>query len=392
MTLGIDTLDNTISQLTAADKKQLENNVKTRFDPCSLEEISSLMTSERLTNWMDGGLNPYIRLGSQGVSLFHVAVSHGAEQITRCLHVNGLEELFSNSGQSVLHTAAQLNELTCAFMVGAQYPDLLNHKDCYQQTALAIAVERCNEQALLGLVLAGADRQGLSVEGKPPRVVKLITYPYSLILSECLRSMTKDDIIYTLADDARLTAVAHNIDNPNVKLGVNEISLLHVAVLGRHSSALTALLHREGIDLNVKQGMDNRTPLMLAAMTGNVMAAEQLLYSRCDVACRDYRGSTAYGLAVDAGEQRIAELLLQYGAAPELSQGALESRNHLPSSHSVVGRASGVIDKLTPVKDNSQAESTRQGAGGDAGPSGSRKRGLFPSVDNPDLNMSAAKR
>jgi uncharacterized protein len=62
------------------------------------------------------------------------------------------------------------------------------------------------------------------------------------------------------------------------------------------------------------EGVQGRTPLMLAAFRGNTAAVINLLECGADVNARDADGDTALMFAAYRGHGLIVALLLQYGA------------------------------------------------------------------------------
>jgi ankyrin repeat protein len=122
----------------------------------------------------------------------------------------------------------------------------------------------------------------------------------------------------------------HN--NPNAR-GVNDRSLLFAAVLRENTGVARRLLDAgASADLADNAGV---TPLMLAAMHGDLEIVHGLIGNVTDVAARDGAGHSALYYAVHAQKSEIVDLLLSltpnlelaYGDSGELLTLALETPN-----------------------------------------------------------------
>ena len=99
--------------------------------------------------------------------------------------------------------------------------------------------------------------------------------------------------------------------------GQSSLALTDAAFEGRRSAALKAL--DSGITVEAKDNR-GRTPLMLAAMTGDLVAIRQLLGRGANVNARSNSNETPLLLAVIYGHSEIAALFLEKHANPNLSQ------------------------------------------------------------------------
>jgi ankyrin repeat protein len=74
-----------------------------------------------------------------------------------------------------------------------------------------------------------------------------------------------------------------------------------------------------GAEVDVR-GRDSRTPLMYAALRGNIKVVRVLLHAGADVNARNNDGSTALTLALEYGHKRIVELLIKTGAEEQIHE------------------------------------------------------------------------
>ena len=99
--------------------------------------------------------------------------------------------------------------------------------------------------------------------------------------------------------------------------GLSTVNLVDAMFDGRRKAGLQAL--DSGISVESKDTR-GRTPLMIAAMTGNLLVTGQMLDRGAKINARSNTGSTALMFAVTYGHPQIAALLLEKGADPNVSQ------------------------------------------------------------------------
>ncbi len=64
-----------------------------------------------------------------------------------------------------------------------------------------------------------------------------------------------------------------------------------------------------GADINIKDKENGNTPLMWAAFKGNVEAVKLLLSAKANVNLKNKKNETAYTIAVNKGNQEVADLI-----------------------------------------------------------------------------------
>ena len=90
-------------------------------------------------------------------------------------------------------------------------------------------------------------------------------------------------------------------------------SLIHYAVLAKYKLILEMLLNRKDSNVNTATN-DGTTPLMLAAMSGNIEIANILLKKGANVNAQKSNGATALQFAVANNKQEMVDLLIEQGA------------------------------------------------------------------------------
>jgi len=86
--------------------------------------------------------------------------------------------------------------------------------------------------------------------------------------------------------------------------------------IGRSDSTWTFFLLDRGADPN-QPGVNDDTPLIVAARVGYLEAAEQLLLRKAKVDLANRKGETPLIAAVQQRRREVVELLLEYGANPD---------------------------------------------------------------------------
>ncbi len=100
--------------------------------------------------------------------------------------------------------------------------------------------------------------------------------------------------------------------NVNAKNQDGDTPLIIAAVHGDVDVAKA--LMAKGADINAKGAKDGATPLMVAVYTGDLELAKALLDKKADLNSVNQDGDTALSIAVRNGEVEIVELLLSKGA------------------------------------------------------------------------------
>ena len=122
------------------------------------------------------------------------------------------------------------------------------------------------------------------------------------------------------------------------------------------SAEMARLLVDHGADPNIKDS-GGSTPLMSAALTGNVDVARFLLDKKVDPNATNDGGATALAMASEQGNAEVVSLLLHSGANPNIG-GLLNT----PLTHAINGKHVEVVKALLvggATVDHSQAEMAR---------------------------------
>jgi cytohesin len=108
--------------------------------------------------------------------------------------------------------------------------------------------------------------------------------------------------------------------DPNARDGQNRTPL-HVLLEGFGTAALVRLLLKNGADVDARDGdgKTGATPLHVAALRGHEEAVRVLLAARADVKAVDAQGHTALYLACLNRQTRVAALLLERNADPNVA-------------------------------------------------------------------------
>ena len=353
---GLHSLDEHLNHLSTAEKSLLVNQIISQLHGKPLEYLASALTPQRIMRWIHFGLKPFVQLGADNLSLLHIAALHSHPVlVNQLLSIEGLEEIFSRSGQSALHTAAQHDKYRATLLIGTRYPDLVDFTDRDDATPLAVATQQNARNAMAALTLCGANRQtaGLEQLTTSADTLALLQAPYDHVLAKMLEGMQRDEVIAYLGDAERLQMITRQINDPNIKLGIDDITLLHVAAVLNDQATLQTLLEKQAIDLNPTTAMEKRTPLMLAAAEGKEGAVQWLLQAGSQLQAKDYRQQTALTLAGANHHSSVVDLLLRHGATPQIASDALvSSSTGIERTASTHGIAQGAIKQLTPVKDS----------------------------------------
>jgi len=192
------------------------------------------------------------------------------------------------------------------------HQNFLNLRNSYMQTPLHLAVLTGDAALTRHLLVAGADLSWPDRHGNTP-----LHLACQRADRACVHALTEPPSAEEMRQAAtrypcRPAAVAADqLDQWNYQ----GLSCLHQAILSRDLQ-VTAHLICHGANVNVTEGKSGRTPLHLAAETGDIELLRFLLEVGCgtDVRALTYAGRSAYQLAVLNGRQDVAELLLLLGA------------------------------------------------------------------------------
>ncbi len=277
-------------------------------------------------------------------------------------------ETASNSGQTALHLAVQLNNLTavCILLVAGADPNVATRPIFEEgsETCLGLALREEHDAIAAALLAAGAwlDPGERRAEWALHWGVKRNNQP---LVSGLL---------------------AAGVD---VNSGYPPGDLLRVAAERGHV-AIIQLLVEAGARLEIRHSFRGTTPLMVAAEHGQEEAVDRLIQLGADIDARvvrskewrgvhDHRnGSTALVLAARAGHIEVVRRLLAAGARPTASDGDGRSVAELAAAHGHDAVVPLLPGELSPaVRD---ARLAGAAAAGDA----ERVRSLLAAGANPE--------
>lgn len=92
---------------------------------------------------------------------------------------------------------------------------------------------------------------------------------------------------------------------------------LHIAAEKNYTEVVEELL-KAGVDVNIRSGKQQLTPLISAACCGSMGAVELLVKEGADIDAQSSTGNTALMLAIDRGKIAVAHKLIEMGANLEI--------------------------------------------------------------------------
>ncbi|MCB1174961.1 MAG: ankyrin repeat domain-containing protein [Leptospiraceae bacterium] len=206
-----------------------------------------------------------------------------------------------------------------------QWKANVNIEDINGATALHVAAEKGNVPILNLLIKAKADVNRPDARGRTPLSQSIVSQQRSVTI-RLLQAGARADTVLHNGWDLLMIAALQGRDDLIADLlkagaprdGVNEYAenALEIAIKSAHLKVVQAFL-KHGWDVNRVNPMRNkRTPLMLAAESGQAAMVRLLAQGGARLEERDALGCTALFLAVQAGHFEATHALLGLQADP----------------------------------------------------------------------------
>ena len=220
----------------------------------------------------------------------------------------------------------------------------------YKQTPLMYACRRGQSATVAKLLERGADVNQRSqrdsvalfeaVDNGAFETVELLLARKELDVNAIHPWRSNRTALMLAAQDGKLQIFGALLDQPGVRLDQKDLqgnTALSISSFAGQSDIVESLLQHGGIDLNSPNSLGS-TALMLAAIAkgsrkeieAKILIAELLLMQGADSSVKDHEGGgTAILRAVDAGNEAMVKLLIEYDADievhDELNRGLLHS-------------------------------------------------------------------
>ncbi|XP_011406422.1 PREDICTED: ankyrin-1-like [Amphimedon queenslandica] len=207
-------------------------------------------------------------------------------------HVNTKSD-DNSDGITALHVASSNNDIRLVNILLSADADI-NIQDAHGKTPMHNACANGNEELVQCFLLKKpnlnlCDKKGKSplhaaIESKNPKVVKTL-----------------------------LKAGA----DPKISDGNSGFPPLHWACAVSNEDIIRLILEVPDIDINAPKNDKCETPLLIAAVTGNIKAVELLLSKEAEIDIENKDGTTPIFAAAAIGELGVVSLLLRHGAKTE---------------------------------------------------------------------------
>jgi ankyrin repeat protein len=206
----------------------------------------------------------------------------------------------------------------------------VNVRDNNQQTALMWAVRKSGPKTTKLILEAGADVHIQDKDG-----MTALDYTLSEWLELVSQAASDPMFSYGCFDPWRSEIVillmrhGADIDSFYKKhkwykkdyIGAFVQNALYYYAVNQGADDTVSFLIQKGFDVNVQTDFCNsafQTPLMYAALHGNIEKVEMLVRNGADVNLRDWRGSTALIYACIKGWAKIVKIIIDAGAYPNI--------------------------------------------------------------------------
>eukprot|EP00953_Heterococcus_sp_UTEX-ZZ885_P011077 6426-Heterococcus_DN1.PRE.1 len=269
--------------------------------------------NEPLITLLQRGADPCQQAPVSGATALHIAAKHG--MLDKCQLLIEADErtltLLDHGGRLPLHYAVVGGHVHVIELLRTQYGADVRRADHNGNTLLHLiaAHDQYHEAVLIHLLKCGLNANALNSERASP--------------------------VYQCASVGNSAAVAvlleHGADPLlEAKTGDNA---LFIGCRNGHTGVVKVLL-RSGMSVSATgNAIFTPTPLMAAAVHGQVEVAKLLLKRGADVNQRGHQGNTALHLVASKGRPAIVSLLLEYGAAIN----ARDDNGYEPLVHAAMG-------------------------------------------------------
>ena len=248
------------------------------------------------------GADPDTILDGSGRTPLYYAVTENFSGIIRALLEAGANRLsVDQDGQTILDLADSSNRLNPYFFLlvrnGLPNHQLIiwNGTGDLEVNLATNAATSVSVRSIEGKIVYSETRE----DGK----VWDVAYPWNGVTSD--GEIIPSGVYYFEAKtDNSISRTACTI----VRTQGDSLALIVAVESGRLDLVEELLSREDGMNINVK-GAKGQTPLMQAAMMGDIAMAHLLLNYGADVYAQDFEGWTALGYAVRSGNQELVALI-----------------------------------------------------------------------------------
>lgn len=296
------------------------------FDHSTFIRLLKQGESEKLTLFLDAGMDPDTRDRSEGATAIMLAMKRVTpEVIERFINSSVDLDAANNSGITALMTATKVGRTDVVKMLinkGVEI-DLADEREL---TALVYAAKSGNTAIITLLADAGADMNKITSEGYTPLIYaakKKYTRVITLLLEKGADPEIKNPregypIFMAVNDDSPqvLTALLNGGADPNLKDRGIQTALM-VAAFSNKKSIVKELLNNKKVEIDAVDNY-NETALIKSVYQGYYEIAQLLIYHGADVNFFNEQ-SSALLVAVDyygdyPGGDELIDMLLKKGA------------------------------------------------------------------------------
>lgn len=188
----------------------------------------------------------------------------------------------------MLFNAIQNSDTLAVMEILEKYPKIINSRDYQWQTSLHICAEHKTTLIAHCLISKGAELDFKDISGDTPL--------HNAFL------LSNDDFAEMLIENGANYCIPNNKGD----------TALHLAIKSGNTSLLKEMFkHTSKLKININD-QEGNTPLMLAAAKGNLSIVKLLLEAKTKTTMRNNNGESAYSIAMNAKNMKIAEIISQH--------------------------------------------------------------------------------
>lgn len=195
------------------------------------------------------------------------------------------------------------------------------YKDLWGRTALMYCTAKGDEKCMKILIDAGADIEAMDHNGKTVE-----EYGLSCRNFETVRRVLREEREKKISSRPRSSLPR----DPSVGAqlpghGLLSISILQLAATGEAHTVQGLLAKEHSVPVLDERDQNDRTPLILACLYGNLDIMKVLIKYGANISCRDRWGKTVLIYAASKGDYHAIKMCLEAGADPLIVDGSGKS-------------------------------------------------------------------
>lgn len=272
--------------------------------------------------------------------LHYAAAYHATSGVKILLENNAAVDIQNIKHRTPLHNASKNNHLGAIILLLAAKADL-KKKDVKGLTPLHLAVKCANQKNMFFLIESGAQILAEDLLHYYPfhhALLKGQIKNASWFLSHCSQDYLPD--LHEACCHGGMQIVKKILKNKELVNQPDRIgwTALHYAILMKNKELVAELLAHYCANPNISGYHDKRTPLHLAALTGQADIIRLLVNSQSyhlQIDLGDYLQETALHIASRRGDEESVEILLDNGASPHTSNHNNDTPLHLAAKGTV---------------------------------------------------------